>query len=166
MESLFAPFINFAALVGILVWKLKTPVVSAVLDRSNTLRDELKRVQDQLATAQAQYDEYSAKLKAIDAEIASLKEQGKQDTEAMRVRIGTEARKLAVVIVSDARQSAQAMFGDFKVQLRAEIAQKVLEQAEVIIKQKLTGDDRARIRSEFSKRLVTMNANTGVGGAR
>lgn len=163
MESLIAPFVNFSALVGILYWKLKGPVISAVAERSQTLRTELKNVQNQLLTAQAQYDEYAAKLKAIDAEIASLKEQGKQDAEAMRVKIGTEARRLATVIVADARISAQSLFADFKTQLRAELAHKVLDKSEVLIKQKLTGDDRVRIRSEFSRRLGSVAASNKGG---
>ncbi|MGZ3688014.1 MAG: F0F1 ATP synthase subunit B family protein [Bdellovibrionota bacterium] len=154
--TLKAPFFNFFCLVAILVWKLRKPLGDFVHSRHLLLRDELMHVREQLRIAQDKYDEFSAKLKAIDAEISSLREQSKRDAQAARQRVSAEARKLAATIVSDARESAQALFEELRGQLFSELGTRILTRAEALLRERLTGDDRARIRQEFSRQLESV----------
>ena len=57
---------------------------------------------------------------------------------------------MSATIVADARRSARGFSRSFKPELLAEVGAKVLDRAETILRERLTGDDRARIRHEFS----------------
>lgn len=153
METLVAPAINLAILVSILGYYLRQPLKGFVRTRHDTLRDEVERVGNQLKLAQAKFDEFSAKLKAIDAEVAALKEQARQDSEAMKVRVINDAKRLSQTIVTDARSSAQSVYVDLKNDLRRDLANRVLDKAEALLRSRLTGDDRIRIQREFSRQV-------------
>jgi F-type H+-transporting ATPase subunit b len=156
MSELIFPFINLVILIVIFVVYLREPIAKFVTDRHVTIRDELQRVRALLGQAQSQFDEFSGKLKAMDAEIAGLREQAKQDASAAKSRILAEAQRLSATIVTDARASAQGLYSQLKQELFAEIGSKVLDRAEAILRERLTGDDRARIRREFSTQVETV----------
>jgi F0F1-type ATP synthase membrane subunit b/b' len=156
MESLIAPIFNLLLLIALLSYKLRRPLSDFLLQRPHTLRTELYTVREQLKEAQQKYDEFSAKLKAIDAEIATLREQSIHDAGAMKQRLITEARRIATHIVLDAKSSAENLFLDLKNQLYIELSTRVLDRAEHLLKERLTGDDRARIRQEFSRQVESI----------
>ena len=153
METLIAPFINLLLLVGILVWKVREPLRNFVSARHISLRDELQKTGDQLRQAQERYDEFTAKLKAIEAEISALRDQARQDAEGMKLRVLSDAKRLAALIVSDARLAGETLFSDLRMQLTTEFANRVVEKAEGLLRVRLTGDDRVRIRREFSMQV-------------
>jgi F0F1-type ATP synthase membrane subunit b/b' len=156
MSELFAPTINLLILVGILAYYLRTPVKQSVQDRHTGLRDELARVRDLLRQAQDQYNEFSSKLKAIEAETTALRQQAVQDAEAAKHRIINDAQRMANAIASDSRRAAESLYGELKSQLASELGGRVLDRAEAILRERLTGDDRARIRKEFSTQVETV----------
>ena len=108
MKSLLISFFNLFLLIGILAYKLRGPLREFVASRHSSIREELLSVSEQLKDAQEQYDEYSSKLRTIDAEVAVLKEQTKQDKEAMKQRVISESSRVAGIVISDARNSAQS----------------------------------------------------------
>ncbi len=153
MASLLWPTINLAALLGILAYFLREPVKQFAAQRHVSIRDELATVREQLARAQKQYNEFTSRLGALDAELIAIREQMRQDAAASRTRIIEEAKKSAARIQTDAGASARALLGDLRNELYAELSTKVLEKAETLLRERLTGDDRARIRQEFSRQV-------------
>jgi F0F1-type ATP synthase membrane subunit b/b' len=145
--------INLLILIGIMIWKLRAPITSHVADRHVLIRDEIQTVRVQLSQAQEKYEEFSSKLKAIDAEISVLREQNKQDTAALKMRVTGEARRVAAMVASDARDTAGSLFAELKGQLYLDWSLKVLDRTEEILRERLTSADRSRIREEFSKQL-------------
>jgi F-type H+-transporting ATPase subunit b len=154
--TLIPPAINFVILVGFLAYKGRKPVLDFVSTRHAFIRDELVRVSSQLKGAQEKYEEFSSKLKAIDAEARALKEQVKQDSEAARNRILSEANRFSTTLISDAQTSAQALYTEVRNQLRYDLGLRVLAQAEQNIKARLTDADQTRIRHDFSKQVELM----------
>ena len=153
MHELIAPTFNVSVLIITLVYFLREPTRAFVSERHTSLKEELERVAAQLREAHEKYNEFSAKLKAIDAEIAGLNSQMRQDAEAMKARIIADVRRVANIIVIDAKAASETLFTDLKNQLRAELSTQVLARAETILTERLTGDDKARIRREFSKQV-------------
>lgn len=156
MSELIFPTINLAILLVIMVVYLREPIRSFVRVRHETLRDELRRVRELLSGAKTKYEEFSSKLKAMEAEIQSLRDQARQDAAASQARVLAEAQALSATIVSDARKSVQGMYGQLKSELFVEVGHKVLDRAEVLLRERLTGDDRARIRHEFSSQVESV----------
>lgn len=150
MYALVAPLVNFSILVGVLVYFLREPFRQFVVDRHRNMDETVKKVRQLLRDAQEQHDEFSAKLKAIDVEIAAMREAAKQDALSSKSKILGESQRLSALIVSDARVASENIFGDLRSKLRTEMVSRIFDRVEVLVKDRLTGDDRAKIRQEFS----------------
>jgi F0F1-type ATP synthase membrane subunit b/b' len=153
MESLIAPCFNLFLLIGILFFKLKQPVKDYVRQRHYSIQDDIRTVREHLKEAQEKYDEFSSKLKAIDAEVRDLREQAKQDVAVMSQRLLSEAKRISTTLISDAQNAANGLYLELKGQLYFDLTMRVLDRAEVLLRERLTGDDRARIRQEFSRQV-------------
>jgi F-type H+-transporting ATPase subunit b len=153
MSDLIYPTINLAILIAVMVVYLREPIKAFVRTRHEGLRDELRHVRDLLANAKTKFDEFSAKLKAMEAEIQSLRDQAKQDAGSAKTKIIAEAQGLSATIITDARRSAQGLYGQLKSELFVEVGHKILDRTEVLLRERLTGDDRTRIRNEFSTQV-------------
>jgi F-type H+-transporting ATPase subunit b len=156
MSELIYPAINLAILIALLFVYTREPVRGFVRTRHETLRDELRRVRDLLTNAKAKFEEFSAKLKAMEAEIQALRDQAKQDAAAVKTKILAEAQVLSANVVTDARRSAQGLYGQLKSELFVEVGNKVLDRAESMLRERLTGDDRARIQRDFSTQVESV----------
>jgi F0F1-type ATP synthase membrane subunit b/b' len=156
MHALVFPILNLAVLFSALFYFLRTPVQKAVLGRHESLKNELGEVRNRLQEARIRYDEFSAKLKAIHVEVSSIQSQARQDAEATRNRIVSSAKSSASSILSEAKARAEGMVVDARQNLRAELGTKIVQRAERLIHDRLTGDDRVRIRKEFSERVGTI----------
>ena len=156
MHSLLISSLNLLILIAILVYKLRFPVSDFVQQRHHAIRLELKQVRDQLHQAQEQYNDFSAKLRAIDAETATLRDQAQQDVQALEHRMVQESRRITRQVVSDARAVGESLVLELKSQLYTDWSLQVLERAESLLKERLTGDDQVRIRQEFSQQMETM----------
>ncbi|MGK5083647.1 ATP synthase F0 subunit B [Bdellovibrionota bacterium FG-1] len=153
MSDLIYPFINFSILIAVLVVYLREPIRVFVRTRHENLRDELQRVRDLLVQAQSKYDEFSGKLKAMDAEIQTMREQAKQDGVAAQNRLLAEAQRLSATIISDSRAASGGLYSQLRHELITDVGLRVLSRAEAILHERLTGDDRVRIRQEFSTQV-------------
>jgi F-type H+-transporting ATPase subunit b len=153
METLVAPFINLVILLGLMAYYLRQPLKDFARSRSVSIRDELQSVSEQLARATQKHAEFTAKLKAMDAEVAGLKNQAIQEGQAMKTRISAEAQKQAANIISDARNAAVVLYSEFKSQMYTELGNRVLDRAEKILRERLTDADRARINQEFTSQV-------------
>jgi len=156
MESLVASSINLGLLIAFMVYKLREPIHNFVAERHHSISHEVESVREQLRKAQEQYDEFAGKLKAVDAEISVLREQMKQDAAAVKQRVVTEGKRMSGILVSDAKHAADTLFLELKGQLYNELTSRVLEKAEATLRERLTGDDRARIRQEFSRQVESV----------
>lgn len=156
MGGLVAPTINLAILIGILFYYLRDPVRAHVRDRHLTLRQEIDRVQELFRNAKSQHEEFTAKMNAIAAETTALREQMAQEAAAARQRLISDAQRLSMSIVSDARSAAQGLYAELKTQLSSELGSRIIDRAEAILRERLTGDDRMRIRQEFSREVETV----------
>jgi F-type H+-transporting ATPase subunit b len=156
MQELIAPTVNLVILIGILVYFLRAPLKTFVHERHVSLRDELARVRDLLNKARGEHAEFSAKLNAMGAEVASYRDQAKQDGQSSKQRIVSEAQKLSTNIVGDSRIAAEGLYSELKGQLRGELASKIMVRAEKLLRDRLTATDRERIRKEFSNQVESV----------
>ncbi len=153
METLIAPTFNVLVLVGVLVYYLRKPLREFVETRHTSLRDETFKVSEMLARSQDQFNEYTSKLKMMEVETDSLKEQARQDAKSLRLRILSDARKNYGSIVADSKTACEGMVSEFRLELQKTFGLKIIERAEAILKDKLTKDDRIRLSQEFSQQV-------------
>ena len=150
MQTLIAPFINLIALLAILGFYLRKPLADLVVSRHVSLRDGLLGAREALRAAQESVSSLSERIKGMDAELAALRAQAREDGEKIRNSILVSAKSLSAAILADARSSAASAQSEFRASLRRELAGMALSRAEVRLRDRLTGEDHARIRREFS----------------
>ena len=153
MHELAAPFFNFGLLVAVLAYLLRTPMGAMIRDRSARLRSEIGEVAEKLRGARQEFEEYSAKLRAIGVELEAIRRQAATDAETSAQRIAADAKRAAQAIVADAAERSAGATRDFQNQLRVRLGEKVVRRVEEVLVQRITGADRARIRQEFSREM-------------
>lgn len=153
MSSLLFPLLNVSILLGLMVYYLRSPLKEMVLTRQTTIRSEVEGARKRLQESQRRFEELSAKIRGVDAELAGIKAQGVREASDTKARILQESKKLALTIAADAHSAAEAARSDFKLSLVAEIGAKVLGRAEELLRERLTGDDKARLTHEFSREV-------------
>lgn len=153
MSELLPKFFNLAILVGVLAYYCRKPLKEFLFERHRVLKDELESTQAKLSEAQKKFQDYSARLQSLETEIAQLIQASRQEAEQSKVRILTEAKKMADTIIVDAKRASETMKNEFRDQIRAEFAAQVLVRAETLLRGKLTGDDRVRLLKDFSKQV-------------
>jgi len=150
MNTLIAPFINVVALVAVLAYFLRKPLADFVVSRHHQIKEELRDAQGALAVAKAGSEQLALRLATLEAEVLSLKSAAQQEALKSKNAILAGATELARGIVTDASAASAAFRREFREELQRELAGLAVARAEVRLKERLTGEDRARIRSEFS----------------
>ena len=153
MSTLIWPMINFAILVAGIVYFTKKQFLDFVALRHTSMRDELQRVRGQLASAEKDFADYQGRLSNLDREVRELYIQSKADMESTKLTLMAQARKMSETIVTDAQASSESLVQEFKTQIKADLTRQVMAKAESLVRARLTGEDRDRIRRDFSKQV-------------
>lgn len=153
METLIAPAINLVILLVVLTYYARSPLVEFVKARRIRLETEMDSVRQELHTAKASLDEYSSKLKAIGVDAQAMTQQATEDAKRLGDRLVSSAKDSAGVLLSDVSHSVTGVYAQLKSDLRAECASLVVIRAESLMKDHLTGEDKERIRREFSHQV-------------
>jgi F-type H+-transporting ATPase subunit b len=152
-KTFFYSVANFAVFAGLFGYALKKPVKQFVTSRHETIKEEVSSVREQLRQAQERYEEFSAKLKAVDVEVINIREGSLRDASAMKARLVSSAKQNAGTTLVEAKARASTLVSEIRDVLRAELGVRIVNRAQELIRERLTGDDRARIRREFSQRV-------------
>jgi F0F1-type ATP synthase membrane subunit b/b' len=145
--------INLTILILLIYRFTKAPLKQFVRLRHEQVKEDIHSVRLQLQEAQRTYEEFSAKLQAVEVERQALEEHVLKDAQNMQNRILTEAKEASGRILSDARLSSENLLKDLRKDLLVEFGLKVIVAAERQLKEQLTGADRERIRKDFSNQV-------------
>lgn len=156
VATLLAPFVNLGLLVGFLGYKLAGPLREFASGRQQSIRADLEAARTLLASARTKHEDFTSRLAALGAELASLSAQAEEDARRAKERIVQSARQAGAAVVADAHAAAGAMRDELVAALGRELGARALARAEEQIRSRLTGEERARIRREFSA-LVEKN---------
>lgn len=147
--------LNFAVLVGIIVWALKkADVKGSLAARQADIEKSLKDAEEARDAAEAKLREYGAKLDQASKEIDELHAAIVREGEQEKNRIIAEANRAAEKIVAQAALSAEQETVKARNELRAEAARLAVE----IATGKLTGaiqkNDHDRFVGEYLDKVV------------
>ena len=153
----FWPFIakifNFAALVGLLVYFLRGPIVEYLGGRRTQVRADLEAARALKADAERQMAELEARLKALPGEIAALEARGREEIAAEEQRIremaAAERQRLLEQATREIDQHVRMARREL-VELAADLA---VGAAEHRIRHGITDADRARLVDTFVQQV-------------
>lgn len=141
--------LNFAVLVGALVFLLRKPVKAALSGRSDAIKDELEDLERKKAEAEQALSDAEARLKDIEAQQAEIIDGFVRAGETEKERIVQAAEKSAERIKALADMTISQEIKRAREELLDEIAEKSAAMAEDLLKSSITKDDQKRLVGEY-----------------
>ena len=122
--------LNFAVLLGIVLWALKKANVKGSLaDRQAQIEKNLSEAREAREAAEAKLKEYTEKLDKANQEVDELRAAMLKEAEAEKQRIVAEAQTSAAKVAAQAVQAADQEVLKARAELRAEAAKLAVELA-------------------------------------
>lgn len=142
-------FINFV-IVGIAVFIiLKGPIRRRVTTRREALVKALDEANAMKAEAERALAEARAKMDALEAEMARIRDDLLAGGRAEAARIGAEADKRAARMHEDASAAVQQEIARMSQEIREEMVHAVIAAAERVITEKISPADHQRLSAEY-----------------
>lgn len=155
MKDLMWRVVNFAILLGIVVWALKkADARRALAGRSESIRKALAEAEEARAAAERKFAEYNEKLARANQEIEEIQAAIRREGEAEKERIIAEAQAQAARIHEQARRAAEQEVQGAIAELRRETARLSVRLAEKRIRESLDDADQKRLVSEYLTKVV------------
>ena len=137
--------VNFAILVGTLVYLLRAPVSGYLASRRAQVRADLDAAEAMKRSAAAQIAEMEAKLKALPRELEELRARGQAEIAAEEARIRELADAERTRLVEQARREIEQQVRMAQRALVEHAADLAVSVAETRIKREIADDDQVRL---------------------
>jgi F-type H+-transporting ATPase subunit b len=152
-KPVIAKAVNFALLVGILVYFLRAPLMAYLDGRIGKVREDLVTAAQTRETAVRALAEIDAKLKALPAEIEALKHRGAEDLIAERARIEQDAQAERQRMLEQTRREIAMRLSVARRELLELAATLAVNVASERIRTTMTPDDQARLVDRYVSQL-------------
>ena len=153
IRDMVAKLLNFAILVGILVYFLKTPIASYLSGRSAQIRQDLITAAEMRRIATAQLQEIQARLSELPAELAALKSRGEEDVRSEKVRIAETAKTERERLLDQTRREIAMRLRIARRELTEHAAQLAVQVAHDRIQRTITPEDQLRLVDRYTTQL-------------
>ena len=148
-----AKMVNFAILVGVLVYFLRTPFAAYLTGRISKVREDLVAARQTRETAARQLAEIDAKLKALPLELETLKKRGAEDIVAERARIEEAAEAERQRLLEHMRREIEMRLRIARRELLELTADRAITVARERVAHAITPDDQARLVDRYASQL-------------
>jgi F-type H+-transporting ATPase subunit b len=165
-SATIAKAFNFAILVAVLVYFLRTPLIGYLDGRIGKVREDLVTAARTRETAARQLAEIAAKLKALPLEIEALKQRGAEDIVAERARIEQAAEAERERLLEHTRREIDMRLRVARRELLELTANLAVGIARDRITQTITSTDQTRLVDRYAAQLRADAAAGPRDGAR
>jgi F-type H+-transporting ATPase subunit b len=144
---------NFAILVGMLVYFLRTPLAGYLQSRGEHIRSELVQAAAMRRASEAQLADIDRRMQALPGELEALRARGAQDivAEEARIRAVTEAERDR--LLEQMRRDVNMQVRLAQTTLRNEAAELATGIARRRIEKSITTDDQMRLIDRYATQL-------------
>lgn len=149
-----AKVVNFAILVGVLVYFLRAPLAGYMSGRIAKVREDLVTAAQTRETASRQLAEIETKLKALPAEIEALKRRGADDIVEERARIEEAAAAERQRLLEQTRREIDMRMRVARRELLELTANLAVGVASERIKASITAEDQSRMIDRYATQLT------------
>jgi len=151
---LLARLLNFAALVGTLVYLLRKPFAAYLQNRGEQIRRDLVEAEELRQNAEAQMAAIEAKLKVLPAEIDALRRQGSDELAAEDARLRAAAEAERDRLLEQARREIDLEVRIAREELLREAADLAVGVAAERIKAQLTPEAHLRLVDRYADQIA------------
>ena len=148
-----ARLFNFAILIGVLVYFLRSPIAEYLRTRSAQIREALVTAAEVRKTATAQLDEVKRQLASLPAELEMLRKRGAEDTAAEQARVAAAATAERTRLLEQTRREIDMRLRVARRELTEHAAQLAVQVAEERIRRTITADDHVRLLDRYATQL-------------
>ena len=141
--------LNFAIILGVLIYFLKKPLQTALKKRIETVEAALAEAKAAREEAVKRLAEVEARLKDKDREVQSLVKLAEENGRKEREQIIADSAKAGESILASAKENIDAELLKAKDALRREAALLAVELAEKIVRENIKKEDQNRIVEEY-----------------
>ena len=148
-----ARLVNFAILIGTLVYLLRSPLMAYLNDRGTQIRSDLVNAAEMKRTAAAQLEEIDRRMTALPGELAALRAQGAQEIAAEEARIRAAAAAERDRLLEQARRDIDQHVKVAERELVNHAADLAVAVAAERIRKTITDDDQKRLADRYVQQL-------------
>jgi F-type H+-transporting ATPase subunit b len=148
-----ARLFNFAILAGTLVYLLRSPIATYLVDRGTQIRSDLVNAAEMKRTAAAQIEEIDRKMQALPAELDALRRQGASEIAAEEARIRSAAAAERDRLLDQARREINQQVKIAERDLVNHAANLAVGVASERIRRSITDDDQQRLADRYVQQL-------------
>jgi F-type H+-transporting ATPase subunit b len=148
--------VNTVALIALLVYFVKKPLVDFFKGRTAQIEAELAEAREQRTKAEQTIKEYEAKIAGMAQEIERMKAELAKAAAAEKEKVLANADRMAQGIVEAAKIAAQQEVRKVKMSLRHEAVDLAVAAAEAIIKGKIGPNDHKQMVDDYLARIEAL----------
>lgn len=153
LYDLVMRIINFAILLGALIYFLRKPAKSFIENSIETIRNLITDAEKTRKTAEAKMKEAEDKLAGLSKEVEELMQHARQEGEAEKARVLTEAEEAVEKLKREVSLAIQQELKKSTEELRNEVAEIAVTIAREIIRDNIQEKDHKRFVSEYLEKL-------------
>ncbi len=148
-----APYINFAILVGILVYLLRKPMKDFLMQKREAITKMLGEAQAAREEARRRMSELQMRMESLQGDIDLIRTNAEREAAAEKERLLEEARAEAQRIVEAAQMEVDGKVRLAVRDLRAYLVTEAVARAEDVIRGKLRDESHEKLIDEYVGRL-------------
>ncbi|MBI4963937.1 MAG: ATP synthase F0 subunit B [Desulfomonile tiedjei] len=149
MSMLLWRVVNTVALLALLIYFLKKPLVNFFKERKAKIEQDLAEAVEQRRKAEELIKEYQMKLAGMEQELEKMRGELQKAAEGESQKVIASADKMSVAIIESAKIAAEQEVRKAKVALKDEAVTLAVELAESLIREKISDDDRKKIVEDY-----------------
>jgi len=146
--------LNFGILAIALFFLAKKPVKDFFTSRVKDIENELADLEQKKEEAEKKIGEFEARLKDLDGESKTIVDSYIKQGEEAKKRILAEAEAEATKLEDMAKRNIELEFKTAKAELKKEITEKAIAEAEKLIQDSISSEDQDRLVSEYLEKVV------------
>ena len=152
VRDTIAKLLNFAVLVGVLVYFLKTPL-AGYLSRAARRFGRISSPRRRCGAPRPQLEAIQQQIAALPAELAALKARGEEDVRAEQVRIAEAAQGERERLLDQTRREIEMRLRLARRELTEYAAELAVSVAQERIKRTITPEDQLRLVDRYTTQL-------------
>jgi F-type H+-transporting ATPase subunit b len=141
--------INFVIFFGIMMKLAGKPLKSFVTERHDRIRKDLDEAAKLRKAAEQQLEQYTQKVKNVDAEIETLLVSIRKEAESEKARIIANAEAQAERLKADAQRQIEAEIQRARTELRRGVIEAAVGAADELLKKQIGADDQRKMAEKY-----------------
>ncbi|MED5579000.1 MAG: ATP synthase F0 subunit B [Nitrospinota bacterium] len=155
-EEIFK-FVNTLIVIGILYKLLSKPLKNFFHERREGIRKALEDTEKARVEAEKQLEEQRSKVADLEAELNSIRGEGKKELEKIRVKLEEDSELQAKRLLDQASNAIELEMSKALSEIQDEASKIAVDLAEDILKKNLEDEDQTRLSQEYLDKITDVD---------